>query len=336
MPKNKSAVVRYRIINDCITSKRHPFPTLSYLAKKCSDLLNTDISTSTIEKDIAAMKQPEPVGYNAPIVYSKLEKGYVYSEKGFSIAELNLEDDEWEALNFAAQLLYQYKEVPVFANFKSAIERINTRFSLGFTHNELIVHQKVQFEKPVDTKGFEWINLIYDAIQHKFPIHFSYQNIYKKEIKQYQFIPYLLKEHRNRWYVIGWRNDQLKYATFGLDRILNLTVIEETQKLRSDFDPAKFFQYATGIMETNAEPELVELTVFHPISELVALEPLHDSQTITLKDDTRIQLNMTVLVNEELIAKILSMGTNCLVHQPASLRKTIADRIDIMQKNYLD
>lgn len=335
MPKNKSAVVRYRIINDCITSKRHPFPTLSYLAKKCSDLLNTDISTSTIEKDIAAMKQPEPMGYNAPIVYSKLEKGYVYSEKGFSIAELNLEDDEWEALNFAAQLLYQYKEVPVFANFKSAIERINTRFSLGFTHNEPIVHQKVQFEKPIDTKGFEWINLIYEAIQHKYVIHFSYQNIYKKETKQYQLIPYLLKEHRNRWYVIGWRNDRNKYVTFGLDRLFDLSVIEEQQKLRVDFDPSNFFQYATGIMETAAEPELVALTVFHPISELVTLEPLHDSQKITHKDDTHIQLNITVLVNEELIAKILSMGANCLVHQPTSLQKLIRDRIDMMQKHYL-
>ena len=334
MPKNKSAVVRYHVINDCLRSKRHPFPTLEFLAKKCSDVLFTDISMSTIEKDIAAMKQPEPIGYNAPIVYSKIEKGYVYSEKGFSISELNLEDNEWEALNFAAQLLHQYKNVPIFANFKSAIERINTRFSLGFTQNEPIINQKVQFEKAVDTKGLEWINSLYEAISKKHAVQFSYQNIYKKEIKQYVLIPYLLKEHRNRWYLIGWSNDREKYVTFGLDRLFDLTIIEEPQKLRTDFDPSKFFQYATGIMETATQPELVELTVLHPISELISLEPLHDSQTIIHKDEIGIQLQITVLVNEELFTRILSMGANCIVHQPTSLKLTIKERINNMQQHY--
>lgn len=334
MPKNKSAVVRYRIINDCLRNRRHTFPTLIDIAKKCSDILNTDVSTSTIEKDIASMKQPEPIGYNAPIVYSKTEKGYVYSEKGFSISELNLEDHEWEALNFAAQLLYQYKEVPVFANFKSAIERLNTRFSLGFTHDEVGINKKVLFEKSVDTKGYEWISPLYSAIDNKYAVRFAYQNIYKKETKTYLLVPYLLKEHRNRWYLIGWRADQNKYVTFGLDRMMELTVIEEKQMHRADFNPEKFFQYATGIMETAAQPEVVELTVYNPISELISLEPIHDSQVILEKDDNGIRLQITVLINEELVAKVLSMGTKCMVHQPASLRMLIKEQITTLLNQY--
>ena len=105
MPKNKSAVIRYRIIDQCINDKRHLFPNLDYLAQRCSEILDTDISPSTIEKDLAAMKKDHPVGHNAPIVYSKQEKGYAYSEAGFSISELNLEDEEWNALRYARSLL---------------------------------------------------------------------------------------------------------------------------------------------------------------------------------------------------------------------------------------
>ena len=120
MPSNKNAIVRHRIIDQCINNKRHKFPTLEYLADRCSQMLETDISTSTIEKDIALMKKDHPIGYNAPIVYSKQNKGYAYSEVGFSIAELNLQEQEWNALRFSAQLFYQYKDVPVFADFKQA------------------------------------------------------------------------------------------------------------------------------------------------------------------------------------------------------------------------
>ena len=334
MPKNKSAATRYRIINDCINNKRKPFPTLENLANKCSDILGTDISTSTIEKDIAQMKKPEPIGYNAPIVYSKINKGYVYGEKGFSISELNLDDTEWEALNFASQLLYQYKEVPIFSNFKSAIERINSRFSLGFELDDETINQVVQFEKSIETKGYEWINIIYEAIQNKFAVAFTYHNIYKKETKAYQLVPYLLKEHRNRWYLIGWSGEKFQYVTFGLDRLTELTIIEQKQKLRSDFNAEGMFEFTTGIMEGNYKPTKVTLTLKHPLCELLILEPIHHSQNIISQNNVEIKIGLNVLVNEEFYLKLLSFGVNCTINKPASLRNKMKEIVTSMLINY--
>jgi len=334
MSENKLAASRYRIINDCILNQRKPFPSLHYMADRCSAILNRSISASTIEKDIATMRRPYPIGYDAPIVYSKIEKGYVYSEKGFSIQELNLQNEEWEALNFAAQLLYQYKEVPIFANFKNAIERINTRFSLGFSPDEPITDPFIQFEHSVDTKGMEWINYMYEAIQNKFAFTFTYNNIYKKETKQYRLVPYLLKEHRNRWYIIGWREDIQQYATFGLDRLTDLIIIEQKHKRRSDFNAHQFFEYATGIMKGAEKPSEVQLTIQHPISQLVLLEPLHPSQKITSLQASQIKLSITVFENEEFYAKILSLGAHCTVNKPASLRKKIKEMVAAMVLNY--
>jgi predicted DNA-binding transcriptional regulator YafY len=334
MPKNKSAATRYRVIDQMLNDKRKPFPNLEQLAAKCSTILGSDVSTSTIEKDIRAMREQAPKGYSAPIVYSKIEGGYVYGEVGFSIAELNLNEEEWTALQFASQLLYQYKDVPVFSNFKNAIERINTRFALGIDGNDKVLDDVVQFEKAVNTNGMEFIELFYNAIKDKHAIEFKYRNIYKKTISASILIPYLIKEHRNRWYVIGWSTEKEKYTTYALDRIIDIIVHEGSVKKRSDFNASSFFQHSTGIMESNTKPEEVLLTIKKPISDLVLLEPLHATQKLIIEKKDRVQITLKVLVNEEFIFKILGMGSYCIVEKPASLRKSIKGAIKLMGSNY--
>jgi len=334
MPVNKNAQARFRIIDQCINDKRHRYPSLEYLAERCSEMLHTDISTSTIEKDLAAMKKDHPVGHSAPIVYSKQHKGYAYSEIGFSINELNLQDEEWNALKFSAQLLYQYRNVPIFADFKSAIDRINTRFYLDLGIEEKIMHQSVQFEKSVAENGQEWIHQIYDAIKSRHSIQFSYNNIYKKKTADYTIVPYLLKEYRNRWYIIGWEESRQDYLTFALDRVNSIQTISIPQKRRNDFHPDSFFQHATGIMEGNSKPVNVELAITEPISKLVLLEPIHPSQKLISEKNGITRISINVYANEEFYLRILSLGPNCTVIKPLSLRKQISDMIKKMGKNY--
>ena len=334
MPKNKSAATRYRVIDQMLNDKRKPYPNLEQLAAKCSAVLGSDVSTSTIEKDIRAMREQAPKGYSAPIVYSKIEGGYVYGEVGFSIAELNLNEEEWSALQFASQLLYQYKDVPVFSNFKNAIERINTRFALGIDGNDKVLDEVVQFEKAVHTNGMEFIELIFSAIKNKQAVEFKYRNVYKKTTSSSSLIPYLIKEHRNRWYVIGWSTEKEKYTTYALDRMSDVNVLEGTVKKRSDFNASSFFQNSTGIMESNTKPEEVLLTIKKPISDLVLLEALHATQKIINEKNDRVQITLKVLVNEEFMFKILGMGSYCIVDKPASLRKSIKGAIQHMSANY--
>jgi predicted DNA-binding transcriptional regulator YafY len=334
MPKNKSAATRYRVIDQMLNDKRKPFPNLEQLAAKCSSVLKTDVSTSTIEKDIRAMREQAPKGYSAPIVYSKVEGGYVYGEVGFSIAELNLNEEEWSALQFASQLFYHYKDVPIFSNFKNAIERINTRFALGIDGGDKILDDHVQFEKSVHTKGMDLIELIYATIKNKQGIQFEYKNIYKGKSSTSSLIPYLIKENRNRWYVIGWSEDKGKYTTYALDRMTDLLILNNVYKRRSDFNPSTFFEHSTGIMESNTKPEEVLLTILKPISDLVLLEPLHSTQKLIIEKTDRVQISLKVFLNEEFTFKILGMGSYCIVDKPATIKKTIKNSISQMVDNY--
>lgn len=325
MPVIKSAYTRYRIIDHCLKNRQKRFPTLEKLAETCHDILGIEVSTSTIEKDITAMKQPYPRGFSAPIVYNKKEKGYTYAEAGFSISSINLENEEWEGLHYAAKLLNQYKEVPIFHNFKQAIEKLDTAFNLGLGINDPLTDKFVQFETGVSVNGYEWIASVYQALTNKFKIEISYENIYKNEVKAYVVIPYLLKEHRNRWYVTGWVEQRNDYLTFALDRIQSLAVIEQRQQLKNDFNPDRFLQHATGIMEGNGKPYKVVLSISEPFNKLVKLEPLHITQQIIKETTKSIRVEISVNINPEFCMQLLSMGPYCKILQPVSLKNQIKE-----------
>ena len=334
MPKNKSAVARFNIIDACLNNKLKPYPSIAQLAKVCSEKIREGISVSTIEKDIRAMKLPTPQGHSAPIEYSKQHKGYYYAEQGFSITGLQINDQEWDGIRYAANLLHQYIEVPIFKDFKQAIEKINTRFNLLIDLEEKDFDKYVQFEKANTTTGYHWISIVYPALRNRWILNISYENIYKKEVKEYAVVPKMLKEHRNRWYLIGWVAEREDYLTFALDRIQEITTIEKVQKHRFDFNPDNFLQHSVGIMEEDAKPVKVVLQIEDPYHKLIQLEPLHHSQKIVKQSSKNIQLEVQVHVNHELCNRILSMGPYCKVVQPSSLKKQIKDLLQNTLKNY--
>ncbi|MBK9525232.1 MAG: hypothetical protein IPO39_10870 [Bacteroidetes bacterium] len=63
MPSNKSALLRYKIIDRRIRNKYQSFPSIEDLRQACEDeLFNSTgerVSRSTIEKDIRAMREDE-------------------------------------------------------------------------------------------------------------------------------------------------------------------------------------------------------------------------------------------------------------------------------------
>jgi predicted DNA-binding transcriptional regulator YafY len=324
MPLNKDALTRYRIIDNCLNDRQKRYPTIQDLAEACSRVLKREISTSTIEKDIAAMKSGMPNGEPAPIVYSKIEKGYAYGEFGFSINELRLEEEEWESLAYAANLLHQYKEVPLFKSFKDAIQKIHSRFTIPYNHEDKDFDQYVLFEQGNSTEGCQWIAQFYEATRKRYIVQFDYENIYKNETKAYSIQPFLLKEFRNRWYVIGWEAGREMYLTFALDRVKQMDVRRVAQKRRFDFDPRQFLRNAIGIMEGDGTATEMELEFFSPVDKLVLLDPLHASQDIIKQTKKSIRIKLSVNINPELIQKILGYGANCRVLKPAALRTIIS------------
>jgi predicted DNA-binding transcriptional regulator YafY len=116
MPANKFALLRYRIIDRCINNTGNPYPSKENLRTSCEEALygsdGEHISISTIEKDIWSMRNEAELGYYAPISYHRDHKGYFYEEEGYSINEIQLNEDDLDAIRFAANTLIQFRDVP--------------------------------------------------------------------------------------------------------------------------------------------------------------------------------------------------------------------------------
>ena len=227
-----------------------------------------------------------------------------------------------------------FRSVPLFAHFKSAIDRIDSAFELGLGSGDDKIDQIVQFETATSTAGNEWIYDIYYAIRESYLIEFRYENIYRKEKRRHRAVPYLLKEFRNRWYMVVWSMEKEKFATYSLDRITELQIVKEPQQKRSDFDASQFFADSVGIFAPGGKPQKVVLHLLAPFDRLVQLDPIHPSQKLLKTPKEGIRIELKVHITPELKNRILSMGPSCKVEAPASLQSEVKSLINSMKKLY--
>lgn len=105
MAANKSAFIRYRTIDECLTNKMHKYPTKSFIHQKCCDAVDQQISLSTLEKDIQDIRYDDRLGFFAPIKYCKASNSYFYSEPDYTINKMILTKAQMKCLEQAALAL---------------------------------------------------------------------------------------------------------------------------------------------------------------------------------------------------------------------------------------
>ena len=336
MPVVKNAQLRYRIIDRCIRNKYKPFPDKEELRQQCEEALfgsthGEHISDSTIEKDLFNMR----MDHDAPVKYSKAEKGYYYEDPDYSINDIPLNGEEIEAIKFAATILDQFKEIEVFKQFEFAIDKIMDRVNISDNLEDDAVNQFVQFETVPVVKGSQFLSPLLQAIKEQLIVTFDYQSFKSPKGSSRTFRPYLLKEYRNRWYVIGYSEKKENVITFGLDRMDNLKVTEDSFDLDNTFTPDKFFNHSIGITApVGSDPFDVILETDAVLGKYLKSQPLHHSQK-TIKDDSNgCQFQLHVLLTDELIMQILSYGDSIKVIEPKKLSEVIKEKSLNTYKRY--
>ena len=339
MPANKYALMRYRIIDRCITNPGRPFPSREALREACEEQLYGlgagAISLSTIDKDIYAMKNEGDLGYYAPIAFDKSRGGYYYTEEGYSISEMNLGEDELSSIRFAAAILNQFRNVPILNTYGHAIDKIVSRLSIPQEEEENL-DQFIQFEQNVVNAGIERLLPLLNAIREKKIVYLDYQSFRENKIKNYEVHPKLLKEYDDRWYLIGYVPERKAHLTFGLERIVEAIFSETKFTQTVSFDALAFFQYSIGITETKAKAK-AEKIVFQikPIpGRLLKTQPLHNSQKVTKDNDAFIEFQIHVYPSPELFAKLLSFGSDLVIISPDKIRNEFKENLERALSHY--
>ena len=338
MPANKYALLRYRIIDRCLTNKGKAYPTREDLRQACEDALfgsgGDAISLSTIDKDIWAMKNENELGYYAPIKFSKQFGGYFYEEEGYSISELSLGDEDLEAIRFATATLQQFRSIPIFKQYESAIDKIINRVNISPNPDDSSLAKFIQFEKSTVSLGNEHLAPLLDHIKSRKSVRIQYRKFSDDLLNEYELHPYLLKEYHNRWYLIAFNVERKAMRTYGLERIEKLETGEKKFTIDSNFQPDLFFKYSLGITERSEKPEQIELQFQAAIGKYLVTQPIHSSQQVIKEDKSHITFGLHVLITAELINLILSFGHQVKVLKPKKLSTLVQRDLELTLKHY--
>jgi predicted DNA-binding transcriptional regulator YafY len=336
MPHIKNALIRYRIIDRAIRNKYKQYPTKKELREVCEEALygssdGENICDSTIEKDMFAMKME----HDAPIKYSKRHGGYYYEDPEFSINDIPLTEEDLSAIKFAANTLLQFRDVDMFKQFGNAIDKIVDRVSISSNPNDKDLEHFVQFEQALSSGGNEFLPGILDAIRQSLIVNFDYTSFVSGKSKNRNVVPLLLKEYRNRWYLISFDQVKADIITYALDRMSNVIITEEIAQKPKDFNQENYFKYAVGITANNkSKPEKVIFKAENIAAKYIESQPFHSSQKITKEGKNRTTFELEIFLSEEFTRSILSFGGEIEVIAPESLRENLLERLTKMNEAY--
>lgn len=326
MPVNRNALIRYKTIDNCL---RNPFRrwTLDDLIEACSEALAEyegiykGISRRTIQADIQMMRS-EKLGYNAPIIVVD-KKYYTYEDLDYSITNSPLSEGDITRVSEALEVLKQMSGFAQFAGMDSLVSRLEDRVCVTRQQREPVIY----LEKNDDLKGLQYISVLYDYIVDKKVIRLGYLPFSARQVREWIVSPYVLKEYRNRWFLMGKVKGKHALRIMALDRIefVKETYGEEYETL-PNFKPATFFDDVIGVTKSlQDKPTEIVFTVLGDQAQYVLTKPLHHSQRILErhKKDRSITFWMKVVVNYELERLLLGYGDYIKVLQP----KSLADRL---------
>ncbi len=331
MAHHKEAMIRYRIINECLRNRKTV--SIDELIDACKDR-DIRVSERTIREDIRNMRLDSSLGFDAPIESIRPKK-YRYSDPDYSINKLPLSNYELESLVFASKLLEQFSNMVPLDQIPGAIQKIFNHLKIRRDLSEEEFSEMIDFEKAPETKGIHFIEPLLSAIRKKQVVEIIYKRFFDNNEHLRIVHPYLLKEYLNRWYLLGYSEEAKELHVYGLDRIISVKIAYGVAYKPIKGRPKDYFRNLIGVTKfSDTIPEKILLKFTKQQTPYVLTQPLHVSQKIVKQTDTYTIISLLVHHSPELQMKILSWHNEVEVLAPESLRNSIIKMIEGAAKVY--
>lgn len=342
MSINKLALVRYKTIDNCLRNRFRKW-SLEDLVEACSNALyeyegiTRGVSRRTLQLDLQNMRS-EKLGYNAPIVVTD-KKFYSYEDKEYSITNIPLTSQDLGTLSEVVEVLKQFKGFSYFQELTGMVSKLEDKIQ---THKNK-GRSFISFEKNDQLKGLDFIEPLHRAIIDKSTILLGYKSFKAIEISNIKFYPHLLKEYRNRWFVLGTSAKKKKGSaersphllTLALDRVLSVTPLPHEPYNECPVDMETYFDDVLGVSKMGGQrSQVVVMKIDAANAPYIITKPMHPSQKILKQEVDGTIFSIDVVWNFELEREILGFGEFIQVLSPRRLKNKIAWRISEMTKHY--
>ncbi|WP_293931754.1 helix-turn-helix transcriptional regulator [Sphingobacterium sp. UBA6645] len=338
MSTNKLALIRYKTIDNCLRQKHRKW-TLDELIEKVSEQLyelegiHNGVSKRTVQADIQLMRSNK-LGYNAPIIVTD-RKYYSYEDPNYSISNSPISATDMEKMKEVVEVLKHLNGFAYFDEMSDMIARLEDKMLVNSGEHK----QAIQMESNTLLKGLNWINTLHKAIREEIPLLITYKSFKTDTPSDTVYFPYLLKEYRNRWFLICRQKKNNGLQTLALDRIHEIAEMAKSQFVPYDgVDFERYFSDTIGVTKSIKDRgNKVILHVESKNAPYVETKPLHNSQQILNRlDDGSIIIRIDVVLNFELEREILGFGECMKVLAPRYLVNRIKRRVSQSMKQYSD
>lgn len=207
-------------------------------------------------------------------------------------------------------------------NSSQLLDSFNLYNALSLTNN---YSEYIQFDSRTP-RGTEHILPLLNAIKNKVVVDIEYHKFYESESETVAFNPYLIKQFKSRWYVIGNKVENNGIRTYALDRIVKVDTKKKKFNHSKDVDIVGYFKNSFGIIAPNSDkPEKVVFNATVEQANYIRTFPLHVSQKILKTSTVQVTFELTVFITYDLIMELLSYGDEIKVDSPKSLIKELTN-----------
>jgi predicted DNA-binding transcriptional regulator YafY len=294
----QGTIKRYSLILQKVGSNQ--FPSL----REIQDYLEEEgftISTRTTQRDLEAIRNE----FGVEITYNNHKNGYFIDEKN--------------SVN-----------IPSFLRFLEIVNTAELLIQCVQDGKENLKY--LSLESSENFQGIHHLKALLEATTRKIELAIKHLNYSTGKIKEYQVQPYLLKEYQNRWYLIAFVRGLKEFRTFGIDRILEVTLKNETFIPDPKSKIAEKFENIIGVSYNNNKLQKVILSFTIEQANYIKSLPLHKSQKIVVENADEVRCEYILSPNFEFIQRILMLGPQVKVIEP----QFIIDEVKQYLKEALD
>jgi len=286
-------------------------------------------SLSTVQKDIKIMKEPAPLGFGAPIKYSKKYSGYFYEDPNYTLKGVPLSDDELDSLKDALDAVKKIGAMRMHATFRNAVNKITATFEHeSHSAQKAEVSRKTVFydEAPRST-GADYLEVFMNAVKRNIPMSMVYYSYQKKRFQCTVVHTLFIKEFQDRWYIVAYSDKHQAVRVFGLDRVYDPVMVNIPFRI-TEHEAYAHFEEMYGVTPLkDLKPVATVFTAQPKRSNYLRAMPLHQTQQILkINENGSRQFAYELILTEEWLERLLSMGNSIKVEKPKWLVTLIKQR----------
>ncbi|BDD01645.1 WYL domain-containing protein [Persicobacter psychrovividus] len=335
MAVNRSALIRYKAIDKCLRDRAQKYSLEDLIEVTTQALIKAGelpegkrVGKRTLQLDLQMLRSDE-LGYNAKIQVQD-RKFYTYEDPDFSITKLPLTQNDFTRLSAVVDDLSEFQSFSYYQDIAGLIQRLGYKVEAHRFPEQNIF----QFEESDSESSLAFLAQISHAIQHRQAIELSYRDSKIADAQQIIFHPYLLKEFRGRWFVIGVRGVAVPVQALALDGIVEVrtSAIQYVANVNHDLD--RYFQNIIGVSQpVDDQKEEVLLTVDLKQAPFVLSSPIHKSQEVLSYDESGLNLRLNLILNSDLEEELIRFGEGIKVLAPVKLQNRLRRRLQKMMEN---